>query len=97
MKLRPVSFYLDGAHGDVSKLYYGFTAEEMEPVLPHLVGLDTEGKPNTADYLGLVPVMVKAMQELNAKVKRQQLEIYALAVLLLGSFGFTAYRTRRLR
>jgi len=40
-------------------------------VLPKLVGDDATGKPNTADYVGLIPVMVKALQE-------QQKEIAAL-------------------
>lgn len=105
LALKPIRYYLNADHGDRNKPFFGFTAEDMQPVIPELVGMDTEGKPNTADYLGVVPVLVKATQELDAKiddsrssleakVDRQQIEIYALALLLALSFGFTMYRTR---
>lgn len=71
MRLQPKSFFLDKAHGDPKKQMYGFIAEDMVKVLPKLVGLDAQGRPNTADYLGVVPVLTKAMQE-------QQGEIIAL-------------------
>lgn len=66
--LKAKSFYLDAAHGDPTKLYYGFIAEDAVSVLPKLVGLDDEHLPTTFDYLGVVPVLVKAVQELSAKV-----------------------------
>lgn len=71
MRLRPVSYKLNADHGDPNKTLYGFTAEQMQPVLPKLVGLDDKGLPNSADYLGLVPVLVRAVQQ-------QQVEIEAL-------------------
>jgi hypothetical protein len=71
MQLNPGSYYLNADHGDPDKTLYGFTAEDMQPVLPQLVGLDKDGKPNTADYIGLIPVLVKAIQD-------QQHEIDAL-------------------
>jgi hypothetical protein len=67
--LTPVSYYLNADHGDPDHQLYGFTAEGVAPVLPTLVGLDSEGKPNTADYVGLIPVLVKAMQEQQAEIK----------------------------
>lgn len=71
MGLRPVSYYLNTDHGDPNHLLYGFLAEDGSKILPDLVGLDVTGHPNTFDYLGVVPVLVKAMQE-------QQKEIDAL-------------------
>lgn len=71
MRLKPISYYLNADHGDPTHELYGFTAEDMRPVLPKLVGLDAKGQPNTADYMGLIPVLVKAVQE-------QQVEIAAL-------------------
>lgn len=68
LALKPVSYRLNADHGDPTKVLYGFTAEDMAPVIPALVGLDGDGKPNTADYLGLVPVLVRAVQELQAEV-----------------------------
>ena len=70
MKLRPVSYYTDAIHGDPSKVLYGFTAEQGGTVLPKLMGLDKEGRPNTFDYMGVVPVLVKATQELEARVRK---------------------------
>lgn len=67
------------------KEYYGFLAEDMTKVLPKLVGNDNKGRPNTADYLGLVPVLVKAVQQqqiqiaaMNKTVMAQQAQIIAL-------------------
>ena len=64
LDLRPVDFYYKKEWGDNgAKKNYGVIAEEMVKVLPDLVGLNKEGEPNTADLLGLVPVLVKAVQE----------------------------------
>lgn len=73
MRLRPISYYLNADHGDPMHLLYGFTAEDMQTVTPALVGLDKSGRPNTADYVGLIPVLVQAIQQ-------QQVEIDALRV-----------------
>lgn len=68
MALSPKAFYLDAAHGDPKKLIYGFIAEDMVNVLPKLVGLDKQGRPNSADYLGVVPVLVKAVQQQESQI-----------------------------
>jgi Chaperone of endosialidase len=75
MLLKPIRYKLNADHGDPNKQLYGFAAEDMKPVLPDLVGLDQDGKPNTADYIGLIPVLVKALQD-------QQHEIEALRAQL---------------
>jgi Chaperone of endosialidase len=61
--LNPISYKVNSDHGDPNKILYGFTAEEMYKVVPDLVDLDADGKPNTADYVGLIPVLVKAIQQ----------------------------------
>lgn len=66
--LRPVSYRVDVQHGDPNKTLYGFTAEQGGSVLPALMGRDVNGLPNTFDYLGVVPVMVKAMQEMQKEI-----------------------------
>lgn len=68
MRLRPVSYKLNADHGDPNKVLYGFTAEDMQPVLPKLVGLDDKGAPNSADYVGLIPVLVRAVQQQQAEI-----------------------------
>lgn len=67
LALQPRQFYLDKAHGDPTKLMYGFYAEDALAVLPKLVGFDAQRRPNTFDYLGVVPVLVHAVQQDNAK------------------------------
>ena len=69
MALRPVSYYLDAEHGDPAKLLYGFTAEQAGAVVPDLMGKDAEGRPNTFDYVGVVPVLVRAIQEQQEQIE----------------------------
>lgn len=59
MGLRAVSY----VPNNQDKVLYGFTAEQGGTVLPQLMGRDSEGRPNTFDYLGVVPVLVRAIQE----------------------------------
>jgi hypothetical protein len=70
MKLEPVAYKLNEDHGDPNKLLYGFTAEQGGKALPALAGVDGEGKPSSFDYLGVVPVLVKAMQEQQKEIDR---------------------------
>ena len=67
--LKPVSYRYNADHGDPNKKLYGFTAEQVADVMPELVGRDAEGRPNSVDWAGIVPVLVKAVQEL--KEQRQ--------------------------
>lgn len=96
MRLRPVSYKLNADHGDPNKTLYGFTAEQMRPVLPKLVGLDAKGAPNTADYVGLIPVLVNAVKELKAEIdelKRKAANDNEVIVALKAvQLGRTAWR-----
>jgi len=77
MKLRPVSYHWkDQKKGN--RLEYGFIAQEVEKVLPNLVGevkptTDAEkqasggGMLKTMQYEGLISPLVKAVQELKAE------------------------------
>lgn len=78
LKLQPVRYYLNRDHGDPTKPLYGFIAEQGVKVLPELVGQDTQGRPNTFDYLGVVPVLVKAVQEQQKQIEAQKAEIAEL-------------------
>lgn len=67
VKLRPGTFHYRPGYGDDgARLQYGFAAEEVVDVLPTLTGLDGDGRPNSVDIVGMVPVLVRAVQELNA-------------------------------
>lgn len=60
-------FYKPGYGNDGAKRLYGFTAEQVVSVLPELVGPDGEGKPNSVDMVGLIPVLVNAVKDLAAQ------------------------------
>jgi hypothetical protein len=65
MALQPVSYRYNKGYGDDgARELYGFTAEQVAEVLPKLVGRDAEGRPNSVDWAGMVPVLVRAIQEL---------------------------------
>lgn len=66
MKLRPVNFYYNKEMGhDPAKIQYGFTAEQVVHVLPALVDLDSQRRPNTVDILGMMPIVVRSIQQMN--------------------------------
>ncbi len=52
----------------------GFIAQEVEPVLPEVVGADLEGF-KTIDYSKLTPVLVEAMKEQQAIIETQRSEL----------------------
>ena len=60
--LRPVAYDLrsDGSH------QYGFIAQEVQGELPILVN---DGKYLSLNYIGMIPVLTKAVQELDVKIK----------------------------
>lgn len=67
--LAPVNFrYIEGRGDNGAREQYGFLAEDVAHVLPKLVGLDADKAPNTVDLLGVVPVLVKAVQELQQEI-----------------------------
>jgi hypothetical protein len=68
LRLGTVSYYLNEGYGDSSRKLYGFTAEQMYEVLPELVWVGKDGRPDSIDWAGLVPVLVNA-------IKWQQAEI----------------------
>lgn len=79
-KLHPVTFFYNNNYGDNgARLQYGLIAEQVVSILPRLVALDNSNKPNSVDLLGMVPVLINAVQE-------QQKEIIIL-VLLLAVYG----------
>lgn len=69
MSLKPISFnYRPGWGYDPKKPYYGFLAEDVAPVLPRLVGYNAKGETRNADYVGMIPVIVKSIQQLQNEI-----------------------------
>jgi hypothetical protein len=69
MAMRPVT-YLMKEEEDTAKKHLGFIAQEMKAIIDESVDdlVDEEKQMYGLDKGGLVPVLVKAIQELNAKI-----------------------------
>ena len=63
------------------KKQWGFIAQEVEKVMPELVGADKDDY-LTLNYTGFVPLLTKAMQEQQTEIENQQKEIDELKAQL---------------
>ena len=61
--------YLPGYGDDGAKTQWGFLAEDVYKIMPSLVGLDAEGRPNTIDWAALIPVLVVAIQDQQKQIE----------------------------
>lgn len=62
-EFKPINYYYIKGHGDDgAKEQFGFLAEDVYQVEPRLVGLDSEGRPNNVDLVGMIPLMVDAIR-----------------------------------
>lgn len=67
--LKPVNYFYKSGYGDNgAKQQYGFLAEDMVGVIPGLVGIDKGGRPNSVDLVGLVPILVNAVQQQQSEI-----------------------------
>ena len=75
MQLRPVSYTTKAEFGDPTNRLYGFLAEDTATVMPQSVTeYDAKGDPSSVDYIAVIPVLVKAIQQQQAQIdqlKRQ--------------------------
>lgn len=80
LRLRPISFMhtshttLPGPHapGDAKRVRtrsHGLIAEEVASILPEVIGYNGNGAPHGIDYGALVPLLIKSVQALDARVK----------------------------
>lgn len=77
-ELTPVMFdFTEHGIGDGAKDILGFIAQDVEPAIPELVTESSTGL-KTLKMGDMIPVLVKAIQELNAKIDAQAAEIAAL-------------------
>ena len=69
MKLRPVTHTWLNGHS--SKVSIGLIAQEVEEVLSELVSTSMDGETDikALDYNGIIPVLIKSIQELNKKIE----------------------------
>ena len=67
-KLKPVNYQLlKDPSGRVNHQELGLLAQDVELLIPELVRTDNEGK-KLLNYTGLIPVLIKAIQELQTEV-----------------------------
>ncbi|MCP4629397.1 MAG: tail fiber domain-containing protein [bacterium] len=77
MDLRPVSFEWKKDENNTRKL--GLIAQEVEPELPEVVNVPkTEDETYGINYSGLVPVLIKAIQEQQVRIEGQNAKIQSL-------------------
>lgn len=76
-KLRPVSYYFkpDSVHmaynenaQEIKNVHFGLIAQEVEEVYPNLVYKDEAGY-MSINYIELIPLLIKEIQELSAEVE----------------------------
>ena len=81
MRLRPVAFRWNTEEESMA-LKHGFIAQEVETVMPDLVGMDKGSGYKTLSMVEMVPYLVGAIKDLKAvngaTIKQQQAEIVAL-------------------
>ena len=66
LALRPRSYYLDPKFNPSApqRLHFGFIAQELEQIMPQLVETGSDAAQyKSVNYLGLIPVLTKALQE----------------------------------
>ena len=66
LQLRPVSYHFRSAPAE-APLTLGLIAQEVEPLFPEVVG--ERGGMKSLAYSELIPVTIKAVQELNQKME----------------------------
>jgi len=78
MKLRPVTYeWKDSAkHGEGTQV--GLIAQDVQKLIPELVKGRGRDEELALSYTGLVPVLVKAMQEQQITIARQEARLAAL-------------------
>lgn len=76
LALNPGRFrYIEGYGDDGNKEQFGFIAEDAADVIPELVGLDSEGLPNSFDLVGLIPLLVNAIKDQQAQIQTLNLRL----------------------
>jgi len=82
-RLTPVS-YLTIAQSEGDKRNYGFIAQDLHDVIPEAVNVPVQENHNyTIEYMSLIPLLTKSIQELSEKINEQQKTIDDLTMRLL--------------
>ncbi len=74
-QLRPVSYRYTN---EPDAIHYGLIAEEVDQVMPELVVRDEQGRPESVQYLELIPLLLQERKELQAERQELRAELAAL-------------------
>lgn len=84
MQLKPISFYYnlddrlfnaaDVESSAAKQMHYGFSAQELQEVLPNIVYMGQDSI-LSINYIELIPLLVKTVQELSEKVDALQKQV----------------------
>ena len=84
-RLRPVS-YLTIAQDEGDKRNYGFIAQDLQELIPEAVNVPAQENQNyTIEYMSLIPLLTKSIQELSEQINRQQKTIEDLTTRLMNN------------
>jgi hypothetical protein len=82
-QLQPQTYYYNFEKDPAQKKHVGLIAEEVVKVIPEVVS-EEDGKALGIDYSSLVPVLIKAIQEQQALIAKQDERIKALEAAAQG-------------
>jgi hypothetical protein len=68
-QLRPVSFHYKA---EPKATHYGLIAEEVDRAMPELVVRDGEDRPESVQYLELIPLLLQQVKQQRELIARQQ-------------------------
>jgi hypothetical protein len=71
-QLRPVSFRYKT---EPQATHYGLIAEEVDQVMPELVVRDEQNRPESVQYLELIPLLLQDRREQQARIDKQAVEL----------------------
>jgi trimeric autotransporter adhesin len=74
-RLRPVSY---SYKAEPEAMHYGLIAEEVDKVMPELVVRDDRNRPESVQYLEIVPLLLQERREQQARSKAQEEKIATL-------------------
>ena len=78
--LKPVSFYYKKEYGDPSRKHHGFIAQEYKQVLPDATYQDEATGKLCIDPIDVIALLVRANQELEARITRLEVQSVLEAV-----------------
>ena len=65
-------------------MHYGQNAEEVDKVMPELVERDEQNRPESVQYLEIIPLLLLVRREQQARIEKQEVELTRQRELFKG-------------